>query len=95
MLHGGGNQLDKCVMCGGEYLVYNILVGFFVVICSKKKERKERECKVSHLLYYCSWCGLFCEMVRVKNVVINQGIFYLVDWKWKWERAQVGASFCL
>ena len=34
---------------------------------------------------------LFFEVVWAKTVVINQGIFYLVDWKLKGKRAQVSA----
>ena len=38
-----------------------------------------RVSKVSHVLYYSSWCDLFFEMECVKNVVVNEGVFYIVE----------------
>ena len=64
-------------MCDGEYPIYNVLIVF---VCSyKEKAVPRRVRKVSHVLHYSSWCDLFFEVVCVKDVVVNQGVFYFVD----------------
>ena len=53
---------------------------WLVFVCSyKEKTETRRVSKVSHVLYYSSWCDLFFEVVCVKNVVVNQGVFYFVE----------------
>ena len=64
---------------------------FFFFGCSFKEKTKTRVIEVSHVLYYSSWCDLFFEVVCVKNVAVNQVIFYLVDSNWKVMRSQLSA----
>ena len=53
------------VSCAMGITLFTMFWFFLFVV--KRKERKGRECKVSHLLYYCSWCDLFLEMVCIKK----------------------------
>ena len=45
--------MDKCVMCDGEYPIHSV---FWLFLFVAKKKKTRRVSKVSHVLYYSSWC---------------------------------------
>ena len=41
----GGNQLEKCVKCDGEYPIYNVLIVFCLQLPGEKEKKRKQKSK--------------------------------------------------